>query len=38
MLPDDGLVKPKHVGAFVVYFNANFYILKQTGCALFGLI
>jgi len=26
-LPDDGLVKPKHVGAFIVYFNVNFNIL-----------
>jgi len=38
MLPDDGLVKPKHVGAFIVYFNGNVYILKQINCALFGLI
>jgi hypothetical protein len=37
-LPDDGLVKPKHVGAFIVYFNVNFNILKQIGCALVGLI
>ena len=37
-LPDDGLVKPKHVGAFIVYFNINFNILKQIGCALVGLI
>jgi hypothetical protein len=28
-LPDDGLVKPKHVGAFIVTFNVNFNILKQ---------
>jgi hypothetical protein len=34
MLPDDGLVKPKHVGVFIVYFNVNFNILKQIGCAL----
>jgi hypothetical protein len=34
MLPDDGLVKPKHVAAFVVNFN----ILKQINCALAGLI
>jgi len=32
------LVKPKHVGAFVVYFNVNFSILKQIGCALVGRI
>jgi hypothetical protein len=38
MLPDDGLVKPNHVGAFVVHFNVNFNILKQINCALFGLI
>ena len=37
-LPDDGLVKPKHVGAFIVYFNVNFNILKQINCALVGLI
>jgi len=37
-LPDDGLVKPKHVGAFIVYFNVNFNILKQMNCALGGLI
>jgi len=29
MLPDDGLVKPKHVGAFIVNLNVNFNILKQ---------
>jgi len=28
-LTDDGLVKPKHVGVFIVYFNINFNILKQ---------
>ena len=28
-LPDDGLVKPKHVGAFIVNLNVNFKILKQ---------
>jgi hypothetical protein len=38
MLPDDGLVKSKHVGAFIVYFNVNFNILKQINCALVGLI
>jgi len=38
MLPDDGLVKPKHVEAFTVYFNVNFSILKQIGCALVKLI
>jgi hypothetical protein len=37
-LPDDGLVKPKHVGAFIAYFNVNFNILKQINCALVGLI
>jgi hypothetical protein len=36
--PDDGLVKPKHVGAFIVYFNVNFNILEQINCALVGLI
>ena len=36
--PDDGLVKPKHVGAFIVYLNVNFNILKQFNCALVGLI
>ena len=38
ILPDDVLVKPKHVGAFTVYFNVNFNILKQINCALVGLI
>jgi hypothetical protein len=28
-LPDDGFVKPKRVGALIVIFNVNFYILKQ---------
>jgi len=37
-LPDDDLVKPKHVGAFIVYFNVNVNILKQINCALVGLI
>jgi hypothetical protein len=37
-IPDDGLVKPKHVGAFIAYFNLNFNILKRIGCALVGLI
>jgi hypothetical protein len=37
-VPDDGLVKPRHVEAFLVYFNVNFNILKQTCCALVGLI
>jgi len=32
------LVKPKHVGAFIVNLNVNFNILKQTDCALVGLI
>jgi len=27
-----------HVGAFIVYFNVNFNILKQINCALIGLI
>jgi len=31
---DDGFVKPKHVGAFIVIFNVNFNILKQFKCAL----
>jgi hypothetical protein len=31
-------LKPKHVGAFVLYFNVNFNILKQIGCALVRLI
>jgi len=31
-------VKPKHVGAFIVYFNVKFNILKQINCALVGLI
>jgi hypothetical protein len=38
MLPDDGLDKPKHVAAFIVYFNVNFNILMQIGCVLVGLI
>jgi len=37
-IPDDSLVKPKNVGAFIVYFNVNFNILKQIGWALVGLI
>jgi hypothetical protein len=37
-LPDDGFVKPKHVGAFIVIFNVNFNILKQFKSALVGLI
>jgi hypothetical protein len=36
--PDDGLVQPKGVGEFIVYFNVNFNILKQINCALVGLI
>ena len=36
--PDDGLVKPKHVGALTVYFKLNFNILKQINFALVGLI
>jgi hypothetical protein len=27
-LPVDGFVKPKHVGAFIAFFNVNFNILK----------
>jgi len=38
MLPDDGLVKPKHVAAFIVNLNENFNILKQINCALGGKI
>jgi hypothetical protein len=38
MLPDDGLVKPKHVGTFIAYIHVNFNILKQIGCALVELI
>ena len=30
--------KPKHVGAFVVYFNVNLNVLKQFYCVLVGLI
>jgi hypothetical protein len=33
-LLDDGIVKPKHVGAFIVKFNVNFNILNQFNCAL----
>jgi hypothetical protein len=36
--PDDGLVKPKHVRAFIVYFNVNFNISNQINCALVRLI
>jgi hypothetical protein len=38
MLPEDGVVKPKHVGAFIVIFNVNFNILKRFKCALVGQI
>ena len=31
---DDGFVKPKHVGAFIVIFNVSFNILKEFKCAL----
>jgi hypothetical protein len=31
-------LNPKHVAAFIVYFNVNFKILNQTGCALVGVI
>jgi len=37
-LPNDGLIKPKYVGAFVIYFNVNFNVLKQIYCALVGVI
>jgi hypothetical protein len=36
--PDDGLVKPKHVGAFIVNLNGKFNILKEINCALVGLM
>jgi hypothetical protein len=26
---DDGLIKPKHVAAFIIYFNVNFNVLRQ---------
>jgi hypothetical protein len=32
------MVKPKHVGAFIVNLNVNFNILKQFNCALVGQI
>jgi hypothetical protein len=35
---DDGLVKPKHVGAFIVNLNVNCNILKQFNCALVAQI
>jgi hypothetical protein len=28
------LPNPKHVGAFVIYFNVNLNVLKQIFCAL----
>jgi hypothetical protein len=37
-LPADGLVKPKHVAAFIVNLNVNFNILKQFNCPLVGQI
>jgi hypothetical protein len=37
-LSGDGLVKPKHVGAFIVKLNVNFNILKQFNCTLVGRI
>jgi len=37
-MPDDGLVKPKHVGAFIVYFNVNFNVLEQFKCELYRQI
>jgi len=36
--PDDGLVKPKLVEAFVLYFNVNLHVLTQIYCALVGVI
>jgi hypothetical protein len=33
-LSDDGLVKPKRLGALTVNLNVNFDILKQFNCAL----
>jgi len=30
--------KPKHVETFVIYFNVNFNVLKQTYYALVGVI
>jgi hypothetical protein len=35
---NNGLVKPKHVGALIVNFNVNFNILKRFNCALVGRI
>jgi hypothetical protein len=32
------LVKPEHVGVFILYFNVNFKILKQFNCVLGGQI
>ena len=39
-LPDDGLCKPKHVGAIIIVSNVfnNLTILKKFVCALVGLI
>ena len=37
-LNDDGFVKPKNVGSFIVIFNVNFNIVKQFKCALVGEI
>jgi len=37
-IPDDGLVKQKHVEAFIVNLNVNFNILKKFNCALVGQI
>jgi hypothetical protein len=34
----DGLIKPKHVGKFIVYFNVYYNIWNQTGYALVRLI
>jgi hypothetical protein len=37
-LPDDCLLQPKHVAAFIVNLNVNLNILKQFNCALVGRI
>jgi hypothetical protein len=29
MAPDDGLVKPKHVGAFIAHFSIKFNTLSK---------
>jgi len=35
-LHSDGLVKPIHVGAFIVNLNVKFNILTQLNCSLVG--